>query len=193
LVFDNSYPVIDNSFNNDADWTDLYGDVTIPPNAPAPRGKVVEILAFVNADHARDRVTCCSRTGILIYGNCSPIMWFSKRQNSVETSTFGSEFVALKIATEMIQGLQYKLRMMGILIDGPARVLCDMSVVYNTTAPESVLKKKSNAIAYHFVQESVAMKVIKNAYEPSESNSADILTKVQSGPMRQAIIRSILW
>jgi hypothetical protein len=94
----------------------------------------------------------------------------------------------------MIQGLRYKLRMMGIPIDGPAKVLWDnMSVVHNTTAPESVLKKKSNAIAYHFVQENVAMKVIKIAYEPSESNLADILTKVQSGPVRQAIIRSILW
>jgi hypothetical protein len=66
---------------------------------------VVEIIAFVDADHAGDRVTRRSRTGVLIYINCSPIMWFSKRQNSVETSTFGSEFVALKIATEMIQGL----------------------------------------------------------------------------------------
>jgi hypothetical protein len=77
---------------------------------------------------------------------------------------------------------------------GPAKVLCDnMSVVYNTTAPESVLKKKSNTIAYHFVRENVALKVIKIAYEPSESNLADILTKVQTGPVRQAIIRSILW
>jgi hypothetical protein len=158
-----------------------------------PRGKVVEIIAFVDADHAGDRVTRRSRTGVLIYINRSPIR-FSKRQNSVETSTFGSEFVALKIVTEMIQGLQYKLCMMGIPIDGPAKVLCDnMLVVYNTTAPESVLKKKSNAIAYHFVREYVAMKVIKIAYEPSESNLADILTKVQTGPVRQAIIQSILW
>jgi hypothetical protein len=37
----------------------------------------------------------------------------------------------------MIQGLRYKLPMMGIPIDGLAKVLCDnMSVVYNTTAPE---------------------------------------------------------
>jgi hypothetical protein len=121
-------------------------------------------------------------------------MWFSKRQNSVETSSFGSEFVALKIATEMIQGLRYKLRMMGIPIDGPARVLCDnMSVVHNTTAPESMLKKKSNAIAYHFVQENVAMGVIKIAYERSETNLADALTKVQSAPVRQNLMRQILY
>jgi hypothetical protein len=55
-------------------------------------------------NHAGDKVTRRSRTGVLIYLNRAPIMWFSKRQNSVETSSFGSEFVALKIATEMIQG-----------------------------------------------------------------------------------------
>lgn len=48
---------------------------------------------------------------------------------------------------------------------------------------ESVLKKKSNAIAYYFVQENVAMKVIKMAYEPSDSNVANALRKVQSGPV----------
>jgi hypothetical protein len=65
--------------------------------------------------------------------------------------------VVLKIATELIQGLRYKLRTMGIPMEGPTRVKCDnMSVVHNTTAPQSMLKKKSNAIAYHFVREAVA-------------------------------------
>jgi hypothetical protein len=196
LVFDDTYAVINNQFKENVDWTDFYGDVKepIPPNAPQPRGKAVEITTFVDADHAGDRVTRRSRTGVLIYVNRAPIMWFSKRQNSVETSTFGSEFVALKTATEMIQGLRYKLRMMGIPIDGAARVLCDnMSVVYNTTAPESMLKKKSNAIAYHFVRECVAAKVIKIAYEPTDTNLADVLTKVQPAPKRQELIRQILW
>ena len=43
-------------------------------------------------------------------------MFFSKRQNTVETSTFGSEFVAMKQAVEMIKGSKYKLRMFGINI-----------------------------------------------------------------------------
>jgi hypothetical protein len=109
--------------------------------------------------------------------------WYSKKQNTIETSTFGSEFVALKIATELVQGLRYKLRMMGIPIKGPTSVKCDnMSVVHNTTAPESILKKKSNAIPYHFVREAVAANVILISYETSETNLADILTKVYTGP-----------
>ena len=45
-----------------------------------------------------------------------------------------------------------------------------MSVVNNTTRPESQLKKKNNSIAYHFVRENVAAKVIRIAFEKSENN-----------------------
>ncbi len=91
-------------------------------------------------------------------------MWYSKRQNTVETSTFGSEYIATRIAVELIEGLRYKLRMLGIPIEGPANVYCDNnSVVINSSKPESVLKKKHNSIAYHCVQEAVAANTIRIA------------------------------
>jgi hypothetical protein len=83
------------------------------------------MTCFVDADHAGCQVTRRSHTGVLIYVNRAPILWYSKRQNTVETSTFGSKYVAARIAVEMIEGLSYKLRMMGIEVDGPTTVLCD--------------------------------------------------------------------
>ena len=81
----------------------------------------------------------------------------SKKQTSVESSSFGSEFIAMKQCCEYIQGLRYKLRMMGIPVEGPAYILGDnQSVLANTTIPELTLKKKSQSIAYHFVQEGLA-------------------------------------
>jgi len=54
--------------------------------------------------------------------------------------------------TEYIWGLRYKLQMMGITVNEPADVFGDnQSVLANTTAPGSMLKKKSNVISYHFV------------------------------------------
>jgi len=85
----------------------------------------VQINAFVDADHAGHRVTRRSRTRILIYLNCAPIIWSSKAQSTVETSTFRSEFAAMCICVEMIEALRYKLRMFGIPIDGPANVFGD--------------------------------------------------------------------
>jgi hypothetical protein len=64
---------------------------------------------FVDSDHAGDLVTRQSRTGFVVFLNCAPIYWSSKKQTSCETSTFGSEFVAMKQATEYACGLRDKL------------------------------------------------------------------------------------
>jgi hypothetical protein len=90
----------------------------------------------------------------------STIAWQSKKQGSVQSSTFGSEFIAMKAAVEINRALRFKLQMMEVPIDGPVYVYCDnMSVAHNTTAPELILKKELNSIAYHAMQEAVAMGV----------------------------------
>jgi hypothetical protein len=67
-------------------------------------------------------------------------------------ASIGSEFVAARIAMELIESLRDKLRMFGVPIEGAMNVYCDNdSVVNNSTKPESTLKKKHNAIAYHHV------------------------------------------
>jgi ABC-type iron transport system FetAB ATPase subunit len=84
--------------------------------------------------------------------------------------------------------------MMGIPLDGPAHIKVDnMSVFHNSTKPESVLKKKSNSIAYHYVRENVAAGVIDVSHEPSETNLSDMLTKVQSGPVRKRLSDMVLY
>ena len=173
----------------------MYPDATdeVPYNSPKPRGKGVNINAFVDSDHAGNKVTRRSHTGIMIYLNMAPISWFSKRQNTVETSTFGSEFIALRTATEMIDALRYKLRMLGVPIIGPARVFCDnQSVVKNSTFPELVLKKKHCSICYHKVRESVAAGKLLIYYENSASNIADLFTKVLPANKRESLIDGIM-
>ena len=136
------------------------------------------MTCVVDADHAGNRVTRRSQTGILLFCNRTPIQWYSKRQNTVETSTFGSEFVAMRIAIELIEGLRYTLRMFGIPIDNPTNVFCDNeAVTKNVTLPESTLKKKHNVIAYHRAREAVAAGMIRVAKEDGRTNLADVLTK----------------
>jgi hypothetical protein len=78
---------------------------------------------------SRNRVNHRSHTRILIYLNTAPIVWYYIVQTTVESSTLGSEFVALRIATDLIVSLRYKLYMLGVSIDGPANVLTDNSSV----------------------------------------------------------------
>ena len=153
----------------------------------------MQLTAFVDADHAGNKVTRRSQTGIIIFANMTPIAWLSKRQNTIESSTFGSEFIALKVASEMIDGLRYKLKMLGVPLEGATRVLCDNeSVIKNGTFPESVLKKKHCSIAYHLVREHVAAQKILIYHERSSSNLADLLTKVLNHNTRMKLIPAIL-
>jgi hypothetical protein len=109
IAFDPDYPVIAESCFKSYDWYEFYRDSkeAIPPNAPEPLGsKPVSIHCFVDANLAGNVVTCRSQTGILIFINRAPVVWHSKKQNTVESSTFGSETVALKNEIELIKSLR---------------------------------------------------------------------------------------
>ena len=153
------------------------------------------MTAYVDADHAGDKLTRRSRTGYIIFLNMAPIYWHSKKQTSVETSSFGSEFVAMKHCTEYIRGLRYKLRMMGIPVQDPTYVYGDnKSVLYNSTLPESTLKKKSNSIAYHYVRDGTARDEWRLAYVNTHTNPSDIMTKaVPGGEKRLYLVRMMMW
>ena len=159
---------------------DMYPDAVedLPPHALPPRGNPIELSCFVDSDHAGDKITRRSQTGIILYCNSAPIIWYSKRQNTVESSTFGAEFVALRIASELIISLRYKLRMFGIPILGPCNVFCDNESVYNNSGfAESQLKKKHNSICFHRVRECVAAGILVVHKVDTNYNLSDILTK----------------
>jgi hypothetical protein len=196
LVFDWTYPELDESLFTQCDWEEFYPDAKepIPENRPEARGASVCTTTFVDADHAGCRLTRRSHSGIIIFVNRAPILWYSKRQATVESSTFGSESIALRQAVEMIEALRYKLWMMGVPIDGPTRVFCDNdSVVKSTTRPESTLKKKHQAINYHRVREAQAAGHVQIAWIDGKENLADALTKVTVGERRRYLYSRILW
>ena len=84
-----------------------------------------------------------SQSEILIYRNSAPLFWYLKNQNTVKSSTFGAEFEALWIATELISTLRYKLRMFGIPVNEPANVFYNNEAVYKNFAfAKSQLKRK---------------------------------------------------
>ncbi len=137
---------------------------------------------FVHSDHAGDKQTQWPRTGVIIFLSMSPIVWFWKKQATIETSMFGAEFVAMKQGIEFLRWQCYKLRMMGVAISGPSYIYGDnMSVIHNTQHPESVLKKKLNAICYRAIREAVAMGKCLTGHMFTHDYPAAICTKVIPG------------
>ena len=83
---------------------------------------------------------------------------------------------------------------MGVPIFGLLLIYGDnMSVIHNTQQPESTLKKKSNSIAYHAVRESVAMGELLTGHMGTNSNPADLATKVLYGKKRQDMVLKLLY
>ena len=197
MVFDPTEPNIDLSQFPIEDWSaSPYSPCKedLPTNAPAPKGIGFTMRAFVDSDHAGDSVTRRSRTGFIVFLNSAPIFVYSKKQGSCETSSFGSEFIAMKTCCEYLRGLRYKLRMMGIPVEAPAYVFGDnQSVLSNSTKPHLVLKKKSSSIAYHFVREGVAKNEWRTAYLNTHLNPSDMCTKsLPSGEKRTHFTSYIL-
>jgi hypothetical protein len=160
LIFDPTYSKINMDSFPQLDWTKFYGDVeeAIPVDMPEPLGKDVDVRMMHDCDHAGNKGTRCFCTGFLIFFDMALIDWVSKKQTTIETSVFGAEFIAMKNGIKKLQGLCYKLGMMGIPLTGPSFIFSDnKSQVTNSTRPDSTLKKKCNSICYHAVQESVAM------------------------------------
>jgi hypothetical protein len=204
ILMDPTYP---NTFPGQAEpvyseWTEFYEGATepIPTDAPTPRGKHVILTCFVDADHASNRVTRRSHTGIILMMNSAPIIWYSKRQNTVESSSFGSEFIAMRIAVDLIQALRYKLRMFGVPlgpnpdVPEPVTVLCDnQSVVTNSSEAQSKLNKKHNSIAFHRVRESVAAGWVLVTKVATADNWADLLTKALNQFQRKHLIDNFMY
>ena len=79
---------------------------------------------------------------------------------------------------ELIKAMWYKLRVMDLPLDGPANCCLDnMSMITNSTVPESQLEKNCHSIAYHYNREAVACRQSRLAWEPSKANLADCMTK----------------
>ena len=200
IVYDGKYYPCDEKYFMDSvvdldKWKDFYPEAAeaLPGKCIEPLGNPAYVKAFVDANHAGNMANRRSHTGLLIYVNNAPIIWYSKRQNTVETSSFGSEYVALRICVEMIEALRYKLRCFVIPVMGPADVLCDnKSVTTNSSVPTSVLNKRHNAICYHRVREAQAAGTIRVGWIPGEHNLADLFTKTtMAGNTRHGLVVNI--
>jgi hypothetical protein len=92
-------------------WKEFYPDAVehLPHGMPILLGKPIQMNMFCDASHASDLVTRRYTAGFLFYLCGATIVWYSKRQNTAESSTFGSKFVALRIATEKVESPRIKI------------------------------------------------------------------------------------
>ena len=181
MIYDPTYPIILEDEYPQRDWNNFYENLKehIPSAMPKPLGPEVIMRMFVDDDYAGDGANRRSRTGFLIFLNEAPIAWYSNKQSRVENLVVGSDFIAMQsVLSETIEGTRYKLRLMGATLDSPTYIYRDnMSVIHNTSTPESTLKKKANSVCYHYIHEAVAAHECRTGHINTHENPADIPTK----------------
>ena len=80
MVFNDSEPTFDTSKFMECDWSQHYPDAeeALPPDAPEPWGNTVTMTYYVDADHAGCHVMRRSHTGVIVFLNRAPILWYLK-------------------------------------------------------------------------------------------------------------------
>ena len=150
----------------------------IPNNCPKPLDKSVTTTTTLDANLIHCLATGASLTACIHFCNQTPTDQYSKKQATVETATYGSEFVATKTATEQIMDLRYTLRYLGVPINSKSYMFADIrSVVTCATLPHSNLIKRHNILASHKVGEAIAAKIIDFHWIQSKYNLSEMLSK----------------
>ena len=166
----------------------------IPDDIPTPLGKPVQLTTFIDANLYHDMISGRSVTGVLHMFNKTPGDWFSKLQSTVETATFGSEYVAARTATEQIIDLRLTFRYLGVPLTGPSMLFGDNETVVNTASvPNSKLHKRHNALSYHRVREGIAAGIIRFHHIKGKENPADILSKHWDYPTIWPILQPLMF
>jgi len=193
INFDTKEPDFSQHKIEEYDWFPLYGNIKeeMHHGMPIPKGKSVVTSGFSNSSHASCLVIRRSTTCVYVFVNGTIIKWYSKRQNTCETSTFSSEVVVGRIAVDMAVELRYNLRMLGTQVKGPTVLFGDnKSMATNTSLPHSTLKKRNQASNYHRVQEAVASKTVSIVHVDTKYNLSDMGTKPLNGPTHQFLLKN---
>jgi hypothetical protein len=132
-------------------------------------------------------------TEVLHLMNKTPYDWYSKKQGSVETATYGSEFVAALIAVEQNISNRLSLQYLVVPVNQKSYLFGNNKSVVNTSAmPHARLHKRHTSLSFHKVGELIASKALMFTFIPGKINPADILRKhwgySQVWPMLKALM-----
>ena len=105
-----------------------------PSNLPPPKGKPVRLFTYADANLMHDALSGKAVTAILHFINKTPFDWFSRKQPTVNTATFGAEASATRTAIEQMRANKSTLQYLGVPICGPSILLGDNKTVVDSTS-----------------------------------------------------------
>ena len=124
----------------------------------------------MDANLLHDKLSGKSVTACLHFVNATPMDWYTKKQGTVETATYSSEFVAAHTCVEQIIDLRNTLRYLGVKVNSKSYMFGDNeSVVNSSSVLHAKLHKRHNILSFHHVREAIASRYIDFPPWTSES------------------------
>ena len=114
--------------DQDFDWTySVYGDVheILLDDMPEQFGEAVTTTTTMDANLNHCLATGKSLAGCLHFVNKTPVDWYSKKQATLDTATYGSEFVAAKTATEQVMDIRQTNKKISMIFPLVSCCSCD--------------------------------------------------------------------
>ena len=160
---------------------------------PELLGRAVVTTTTMDANLNHCLATGKSLNECLHFVNETPVDWYSKKQATVETATYGSKFVAAKAATEQIMDIRQTLRY-HVAPTGSKSFLFggNRSVVTSATLYHSILSKCHNIFVFHRIREAIAAKLMAFYWIQSTYNLCDMLAKHWDHPTLYLMILKLL-
>jgi hypothetical protein len=129
--------------------------------------------------------------GVLHFICQTPLDWFCKRQNTVNTVTYGSEFAVARGSSDQIADHRYTLRMMDLPLNGPAWMFADNEgVVTSSTIRQSSLH---TCFCLSSCREAIAAKILYFLHISGNQNPSDVGTKLLPYSLFWPLIEPILF
>ncbi|CAM9218838.1 unnamed protein product, partial [Heterosigma akashiwo] len=137
------------------------------------------LRAYTDADFCQDRIKGKSATGYVIMLGDSPIVWASRLQTAVSTSTVEAELLALRSGLKDIMWLRHLLVDLGCPQAEPTPVVEDNSACIEWARDMVVSRKNRHFhVSYHLAKEQVNLgTIIRMHYAKTSDQLADIFTK----------------
>jgi hypothetical protein len=172
--------------NQEFDWRHtVYGKVEelIPRDVPKALGKTVTIVTYTDTNLYHDMFTGRSVSGIPHLCNQTLVDWYSRRQATVETATFGSKFTAARIAVYHIIDFRTTLKYLGVPVREKSYMFgANQAVITNSPISHSSLSKRHNELAYHRVRDMIAANILGYYWIDGKKNPSDIVSQHWSYP-----------
>jgi hypothetical protein len=150
------------------------------------------MTGYCDSDWAGDIESRCSTSGFIFTLNGGPVSWSSKLQKTCALSSTEAEYMAMTEALKEVLWFRPLLTELGILEDGPTRVLVDNQGALSLSRnAEFHRRTKHISVRFHRIREEQEEGQIKFDYVETMEQAADFLTKPLGGQQLKKCLKMV--